>query len=276
MSVFAKDNLLAWCIVPFDACKRGPKERAVMLQRLGIRALAYDWRDEHIESFDEELHQLRDHGIEMTAFWLSGGFPKDEQGVWEDPHLRAALEFVERNDLKIEMWKMLVGDDLQQIADVNARYDAAAAQVEVLAKVFNERGCTYGMYNHGSWGGEPATMVEVVKRVEVDNVGIVYNFFHGHDQLDLMPDAFTAMQPYLTSVNLNGMTPQGPKILPLGRGERDREILQMVADSGYSGPIGLIDHRPEIDAEISLRENLAGMQKILAEIGDERALATYQ
>jgi hypothetical protein len=52
--------------------------------------------------------------------------------------------------------------------------------------------------------------------------------------------------------------------------------MQMVADSGYGGPIGLIDHRPEIDAEISLRENLAGMQKILAEIGDERALATYQ
>jgi hypothetical protein len=150
MSVFAKDNLLAWCIVPFVTCKRGPQERAVMQQRLGIRALAYDWRDEHIKSFDEELRQLR-----------------------------AALEFVERNDLKIEMWKMLVGDDLQQIADVNARYEAAAAQVEVLAKVFKERGCTYGVYNHGNWGGEPATMVEVVKRVEVDNVGIVYNFFHG-------------------------------------------------------------------------------------------------
>ena len=50
----------------------------------------------------------------------------------------------------------------------------------------------------------------------------------------------------------------------------------MIADSGYDGPIGLIDHRPKIDAEFSLRENLAGMQKILAEIGDQRALATYQ
>ena len=119
-------------------------------------------------------------------------------------------------------------------------------------------------------------MVEVVKRVEVDNVGIVYNFFHGHDQLDLMPDAFRAMRPYLMSVNLNGMTPEGPKILPLGTGERDREILQMIADSGYDGPIGLIDHRPEIDAEVSLQENLDGMQKILAEIGDQHALATYQ
>ena len=135
MSVFARDNLLAWCIVPFDARKRGPQERAAMLQRLGIGALAYDWRDEHIERFDEELCQLRDHGVEMTAFWLSGSYPLDEQGVWEDPHLRAALEFVDRNDLKIEMWKMLVGEDLQQIADVNTRYDAAAAHTVCITTV---------------------------------------------------------------------------------------------------------------------------------------------
>lgn len=247
-----------------------------MLQRVGIGALAYDWRDEHIPTFDAELSELRDHGVEMTAFWLSGGYVTSEQGAWADPHLRAALEFVERNDLKIEMWKMLVGDDLQGIADMDARYDAAAAQVEVLAKLFNQRGCKYGLYNHGSWGGEPQTMVEVVKRVEANDVGIVYNFFHGHDQLDLIPEAFAAMLPHLMCVNLNGMNPQGPKILPLGSGVRDRQILQMIADSDYGGPIGLIDHRPEIDAEISLRENLAGMQAVLQDIGDEDALATYQ
>ena len=68
-------------------------------------------------------------------------------------------------------------------------------------------------------------MVVVVKRGEVDNVGIVYNFFHGHDQLDLMPDAFRAMGPHLMSINLNGVTPEGPRILPLGTGERDRKDL---------------------------------------------------
>ncbi|SVD95358.1 uncharacterized protein METZ01_LOCUS448212 [marine metagenome] len=31
MSVFARGNLLAWCILSFDARKRGPKERAAML-----------------------------------------------------------------------------------------------------------------------------------------------------------------------------------------------------------------------------------------------------
>ncbi len=30
-SIYAKDNLVAWCIVPFDAAQRGPEARAKML-----------------------------------------------------------------------------------------------------------------------------------------------------------------------------------------------------------------------------------------------------
>ncbi len=32
--IFAHDNRVAWCIVPFDAKKRGPEERAAMLANL--------------------------------------------------------------------------------------------------------------------------------------------------------------------------------------------------------------------------------------------------
>src|SRR5688572_17532915 len=45
--LFAKENLVAWCIVPFDSQKRSPEERAAMLEKLGIKRLAYDWRVEH-------------------------------------------------------------------------------------------------------------------------------------------------------------------------------------------------------------------------------------
>jgi len=276
MSVFSKDNLLAWCIVPFDARERSPKERAEMLQRLGIRALAYDWRERDIETFDEELHQLRAHGIRLAALWLSGGNPKDEKSVWDDPMLRAVLKFIERNDLNIEVWKTFGSGDLDAIADLDARYDAGADQINVLAKVFNDLGCSYGIYNHGGWGGEPQTMVEIAKRVDSEGVGIVYNFHHGHEHMPLMPDAFTAMLPYLMCVNLNGVTPGGPKILPLSEGEEDLNILRMVQDSGYAGPIGILDHRPDTDAEFSLTQNLDGMQRLLRKLGDEGALATYQ
>jgi len=274
MSIFAKDNLLAWCIVPFDAGRRGPKERAEMLRRLGIKALAYDWRQEHIETFDEELNQLREHGIKLAAFWLNGGNPADEKGVMEDPMLRPVVDFLKRNDLQIEVWKTS-DRGLDKIPDVSERYDTGARQVGVLANVFNDLGCTYGIYNHGGYGGEPQTMVEIAKRLEDKDVGIVYNFHHGHEHLPLMPDAFTAMLPYLICVNLNGMTSGGTKILPLSKGEHDLDILRMIRDSGYAGPLGILGHRADTDAEISLRENLAGMQALLEGLGDQEALRTY-
>src|SRR5581483_4892620 len=42
--LFATGNLHAWCAVPFDAKKRGPEERAEMLQKLGFQHFVYDWR----------------------------------------------------------------------------------------------------------------------------------------------------------------------------------------------------------------------------------------
>src|SRR6188474_3380240 len=68
--LFAKSNLVAWCIVPFDAKKRGPEERAQMLEKLEIKRLAYDYRAEHIPTFDAEVEATKRHGIELTAWWF--------------------------------------------------------------------------------------------------------------------------------------------------------------------------------------------------------------
>src|SRR3954451_20600311 len=68
--IYDRGNLVAWCIVPFDAKKRGPEERAAMLEKLGIKRFAYDYRAEHIPSWDAELDALKRHGIELTAWWF--------------------------------------------------------------------------------------------------------------------------------------------------------------------------------------------------------------
>ncbi len=73
--LFAKENLVAWCIVPFDASARTPEQRAVMLNELGISRFAYDYRDEHIPHFEEEIGVLKEHRIDLSAVWL-----------WLDPH----------------------------------------------------------------------------------------------------------------------------------------------------------------------------------------------
>ena len=72
------------------------------------------------------------------------------------------------------------------------------------------------------------------------------------------------MQPYLHCLNLNGMNEGAqPKILSLGRGQHEAAMIATIRNSGYSGPIGILDHRNDTDTEIALRENLEGLQNIL-------------
>ena len=68
--VFDKGNLAAWCIVPFDAKKRGPEERAAMLKKLGIRQFVYDYRKEHVPEWPAEMAALKANGIELTGWWF--------------------------------------------------------------------------------------------------------------------------------------------------------------------------------------------------------------
>ena len=66
--ILQADNLVAWCIVPFDANKRSPAERAVMLEELGIKRCAYDWREEHVPTFEQEIIEYQKHGI-VKCYW---------------------------------------------------------------------------------------------------------------------------------------------------------------------------------------------------------------
>jgi hypothetical protein len=108
-------------------------------------------------------------------------------------------------------------------------------------------------------------MVEVMEQLnDMQNVGLVYNFHHAHEDLDEFPDALQAMKPYLLCLNLNGTTAAGPKIQPIGDGERDRDILSWIRQSQYRGLIGVLDHRPELDAKESLLQNLQGLESLIA------------
>ena len=93
--VFSRDNLVAWCIVPFDAKKRSPEQRAEMLQRIGIKHFAYDWRDEHLPTFDAEIDALQRHDIELTAVWFPAQLNQDAQTI---------LAALEKHKLAPQLW----------------------------------------------------------------------------------------------------------------------------------------------------------------------------
>lgn len=263
-SIFAKDNLVAWCIVPFDAANRGPEERAQMLDRLGIKRLAYDFRDQHIRTFDQEIDALQKHGIELTAFWLATGMEPEKDTV-----IHTIFDLIKRRGLKTQLWTLLSGsrefDELGQEEKI-ARSTGVVSYIARRAKALE---CSVGLYNHGGWFGEPENQIAIIRRMRMDNVGIVYNFHHGHEHIDRFPALLKMMQQHLLCLNLNGMRKGGPKILPLGQGDHELKMLKIVQDSGYDGPVGILDHRNELDAELSLKQNIEGLRKLTRALGDE-------
>jgi sugar phosphate isomerase/epimerase len=253
--IFATNNLVAWCIVPFDAKKRGPEERAQMLDRLGLKRLAYDWRDEHIPTFDQEVETMQRHGIEITAWWFPGGLNETARQI---------LACLERHQVKTQLW-ITMGDPAPQAAQ-DGKVQAAAAAIRPIAEAAAKIGCSVALYNHGGWFGEPENQIAIIQQLQLPNVGIVYNFHHGHDHLARFPELLRKMQPHLLAINLNGMVTDGDKagkkILTLGEGEHDLTLLKTLRDSGWRGPVGILDHRPETDSEETLRANLDGLQRL--------------
>jgi hypothetical protein len=258
--LFEKSNLVAWCIVPFDAKKRGPEDRAAMLEALGIKRLAYDYRAEHIPQWDAELAALKKHGIELTAWW----FP----GVLND-EARKALDLFNRHGVAPQLWITGGGGPVKDVAEQNARIESEAARVGAIARAAAP--LKVALYNHGGWFGEPENQIAIIERLArdgVNNVGIVYNQHHGHEHLDRFPALLGKMKPHLLALNLNGMVRDGDKvgkkILVLGEGALDRELLRVIAASGWRGPVGILNHTDE-DAETRLKANLGGLQKLLDE-----------
>ena len=260
--VFSRDNLVAWCIVPYDAKQRGPKERAEMLARLGVRRVAYDWRDHHITEWDEELKQYKANGIELVAFWAP-----DRQ--------RQILQLLKRHDLKTQLWVMPPDP---KAATQAAKVEAAVLELLPAAALAKRDGCTIGLYNHGGWPGQPENQIAIIQGLRArgaDNVGMVYNLHHGHEHLPRFPELMKLMKPHLLCLTINGMKQGGPKILPVGQGDNDLSVLQAIRASGYAGPIAILNHREEVDAEVGLKQNLDGLKQLLGKMNDEAALKSY-
>ncbi|MEZ6043287.1 MAG: hypothetical protein R3C20_22550 [Planctomycetaceae bacterium] len=260
---FDRSRLVAWCIVPFDAAKRNPAQRANMVTEMGIRRVAYDWRAEHVDSFEDEILQYKQHGIEYFAFWS-----------WHP----AMEPLIRKHNIHPQIW-MMFGAPEQGTHEEKVR--AAAQSLLPHVEKCKELNLSLGLYNHGGWSGEPENMVAVCQYLkehyDAEHVGIVYNLHHGHEHIEDFTSQLELMKPFLLCLNLNGMNEKAnPKILPIGDGRHETEMIRTIQLSGYQGPIGILDHRPEMDTREALKLNLDGLKATLKTIGDKTAAATYE
>ena len=140
-NLYARSNLVAWCIVPFDARKRGPEEHAAMLEKLGFKLFAYDYRAEHPPSFDTEMDASQRHHVRLLAWWFPGEL---------NAEARLILDVLKRQGLRgVQLWVTGGGEPTKGEADRKARVQAEAARIRTIADAANRIGCSVALYNHG-------------------------------------------------------------------------------------------------------------------------------
>jgi hypothetical protein len=271
-NMFARSNLVAWCIVPFDVKERGPVERARMLNKLGITRLAYDWREKHIPTFDAELEALKKHNIQLQAFWLMSG-PSPEN----DKNLKIILNLLKRHRVKTQIWLMVVGIEGLDGMSHTEKITAHAQPVRYIARQAAAIGCSVGLYNHGGWYGEPENQLAIIDHLNMPNLGMVYNFHHAEAHIERFPEFFPKIQPHLLALNLAGLKKGNPvKVVPVGQGNAEQAMMEIVRVSKYQGPVGIINEDTAPDAEAGLTINMEGLKKILSQWGDTASLNTYR
>ncbi len=269
--LFRKDNLVAWCVVPFDSVKRTPEARAQMLQELGFSQFAYDWRAEHLPSFSDEIKALKNRDIKLTSVWM---WIDTDSGEIFDDNNKQLLEIIKQNNVKTDLWLGFSNKHFDGLTDAE-KLEKAVTSISYVQRRAKELGCTISLYNHGDWFGEPANQVRIIEKMGAKDVGIVYNFHHAHLQVKEFPELLRKMLPYLKTVNLNGMKIEGPKILTIGQGTEELGMLKTLKESGFNGSVGILCHIDTEDAKVFLKRNLDGLKALLKTMGEEDALATY-
>jgi hypothetical protein len=258
--MLAQENLVAWCIVPFDSKQRHPEERITMLNRLNFSQYAYDWRHEHLASFAEEIRLAQKNKIYMAAVWMWIDGDLDRPGKLSEDN-EQLLKIMKDEGLVTQLWLGFNGNFFKSGND-QQKITKGVEMIAYLRDSTKGSITSIGLYNHGDWFGEPENQIKIIKALNDPGVGLIYNFHHGHSQIGGFPSLLKKMSPWLWTVNLNGMKKDGPQILTVGSGDRELDMIKTLKNSGFSGTIGILGHIETEDVEVVLKRNLDGLRRL--------------
>ena len=215
-SPFRMDNLVAWCVVAFDSLERNSEQRIAMLKELKFKKFAFGGREKHLVTMEEEFTMAKENNIEITSVWLWLDNRTDQPGKLK-PLNERIFKTLKDQKLETQIWLGFHSNYFEDLSD-DIAFEKAQTMISYLATRAEAINCRIALYNHGGWSGIPKHMLQIVKALPQHELGIVYNFHHGHDDMDQFPAIVDELMPYLWCVNLNGMQKGGPKIMSIGAG----------------------------------------------------------
>jgi len=257
---FEMDNLIPWSIVAFDVKERTPLERVEMVKTLGFSQYAFGGREQHMATLEEEITIAKKEDINISAVWLYINHLKDTPGKLK-PMSEQVFQALENTRLETQIWVGFSPDYYNGLSQEKS-LETTTKMISYLCERAKALNCKIALYNHGGWPGEPENQLQIIKALPQYEIGMIYNFHHGHEQLDRYSEIIEAIFPYLWCVSLNGMKKEGPKIISIGKGNLEKEMIQVLLDKGYLGPWAILGHVKGGDPEIILEDNLKGLYNI--------------
>ncbi len=231
-----------------------------MIKDLGFTKYAYDWRDTHLVDSKEELILAQENGIEINSVWIWLN-PKRDSINELSPSNEKMFYIVNELKLKTTIWVGLSESYFKEISHEES-LEKATELIKFVAEKAASINCKAALYNHKGWFGNPLNQIEVIRALPEYDLSLVYNFHHGHENIDNFSEIALKMKPYLSAVNLNGMEKDGEKILTIGEGDFEQEMIKILKEVGFEGPWGILGHVGEKDVKEVLQKNIDGLKRI--------------
>jgi len=255
----------AFCMDTHDSQKRGLEEQAALLKELGYDGAGHLWLD----NLSERLKTLDAVGLKLFQVYLSVNIAADKDAY--DPRLKNMLPQLKGRGTMLALL-------MDGLPPSDPKGDPKAVElVREIADLAQSSGVRVALYPHSNaWLERVEDALRIAKTVDRPNVGVMFNLCHWLkvDKEENLKPLLTAAKPMLYAVSIHGadsaaavQAGSGNWIQPLDSGAFDiYNLLKLLRDLGYAGPIGLQCYGIPGDARDHLTRSIAAWRKLNARL----------
>ncbi len=255
---FEINEISPWCILGFDSLDRTPKERITMLNEMGFTKYGFNKGKGDLSTMHEEFKLAKENNIEITSIFLWLNSDRDSIGKLSSSNQELLLNLREVEH-KPTIWVSFSNNFFEGKTQEQS-LELSTEMIKYIKVKADELNCKIALYNHHGWFGNPYHQIEILERLNEKSVTMVYNFHHAHEYVDEFPKIVKKMKPYLSYVNLSGVKKKESKILSIGEGDYEYEMIQNLLNEGYNGPWGILGHIKTEDVQKVLTRNIEGLK----------------
>jgi sugar phosphate isomerase/epimerase len=252
----------AFCMDTHDEKKRTLAQQATMLKDLGYAGCGHLWLTD-VETRNRTLSNV---GLRLFQVYLQVDLAKTQP--LDEKRIAEILPLLKPH--RTQMALLITGGKPSD----SKMDDKAVAVLNRLADLAQPHEVTIVLYPHvNNWLETCSDAVRVAKKVNRrSEVGIMFNLCHWMkcDSNRDLRDVIKQAMPWLMAVSLSGSdtpeqirTGKGNWIQPLDQGTYDiRELLSILRDCGFSGPIGLQCYGIGGDARTHLNRSMKAWKRV--------------